>query len=403
MIARAFVCSVFVVCLPGLAAAQSLSQSAPADQAQSPPADRWFFPFLIAVVNANYNSASQLPGSWTAFALPEGPHNRSQLNISPANTVIGAAFKFPNVKDTEIGAKIDFNLRGTSPLAGQNTFAPLFGDIYLEMKYDPLRFVFGQTTDIISPLVPTTLNMYPWSYAPGSLGFFRPQIRVETTMSGGDQMEVTLQGGIAQAIQTFQISDEAIARQSGWPDVQARAAFGYGERSASGARKLEVGFWGHFGERNLTLLSGEESFNNSFSFGVDGRVMLPSKTTLQGEYYTGQLVGDYMGGIFQTFDPGTGNPIDAQGFWIEAGQRLRDSYRLHVGYGLDSVEEADLGALVSRKRNEVFYVNTFYDLSPELALAGELAWWRTQYRNLAANDASPFRLEFSVIYKWLGR
>jgi hypothetical protein len=76
---------------------------------------------------------------------------------------------------------------------------------------------------------------------------------------------------------------------------------------------------------------------------------------------------------------------------------------LHVGYGVDNVEDANLGAIVSRKLNQVIYGNVFYELSPELSLAGELAWWRTEYRLLTEQDASPFRLEFAIIYKWFSR
>ncbi len=388
---------------PALVSAQSAAASSNAQAAQAPASYRWFHPYAIFVINANMNSGALLPGGFAVFALPEGPQrDREQFNLSPANSLFGASFTFPSISDTKVGGKIDMTLRGSSPLNNQNTFAPLFANVYLDLTYEPVRFVFGQAQDVVSPLVPTTLNMYPLSYTPGSLGFFRPQFRVETTFGVGDNSHVFLQGALAQPIQTFQISNEAIATQSGWPDFQGRAALAAGAANAAGQRKIEFGIWGHFGERSLTMDSGEVAFNDSYSFGFDGRIQLLERTKIQGEYFTGQLVGDYMGAIFQTFDPISGIPVDAQGFWAEVEHGLNDKMQVHVGYGVDNVEEeGGVAQLFARNQNSNIYGNLFYGFSPELSIAGELSWWKTKYIGL--EDGAPFRFEMSLIYKWIGR
>jgi hypothetical protein len=383
--------------MPPAASAQTTPQAA------APAADRWFNPYTILVVNANLNSGALLPGSFSVFALPEGSQrDREQFNISPANSLFGADFKFPDIERTKVGAKVDLTLRGSSPLNNQNTFEPLFLNAYLDLSYESTRFVFGQAQDVISPLVPTTLNMYPTSYTPGSLGFFRPQVRIESRLGIAEETHLVLQGALAQAIQTFQISDEAAATQSGWPDVQARAALAAGAADALGRRKFELGAWGHFGERSLSLVSGDVQFNNTYSFGVDGRVQVLPRTVVQGEYFTGQLLGDYMGAIFQTFNAVSGIPVDAQGFWAEVEHGFNDEVLVHVGYGVDNVEEeAGLIGLFARNQNSNVYGNLFYAFSPELSAAGEVGWWRTKYPGL--EDGRPFRFELSIIYKWLGR
>ncbi len=389
---------------PAIVTAQPAEPAAPGTQAaQTPASDRWIHPYAIFVINANMNSGALLPGGVSVFALPEGPQrDREQFNISPANSLFGAAFTFPAINDTKVGGKVDLTLRGANPLSNQNTFSPLFANVYLDLTYEPVRFVFGQAQDVVSPLTPTTLNFYPLSYTPGSLGFFRPQFRVETTIGVADESHVMLQAAMAQPIQTFQISDEAVATQSGWPDVQARAALAAGQANAAGQRKFELGVWGHFGERSLTLSSGEVAFNDSYSFGFDGSVQLFSRTKVQGEYYTGQLVADYMGAIFQSFDPISGIPVDAQGFWAEVEHGFSETLQVHVGYGVDNVEEeGGVAQLFARNQNANFYGNLFYGFSPELAVAGELSWWRTKYIGL--EDGRPFRFELSLIYKWLGR
>jgi opacity protein-like surface antigen len=99
----------FACVMPPAASAQTTPQAA------APAADRWFNPYTILVVNANLNSGALLPGSFSVFALPEGSQrDREQFNISPANSLFGADFKFPDIERTKVGAKVDLTLRGSS-------------------------------------------------------------------------------------------------------------------------------------------------------------------------------------------------------------------------------------------------------------------------------------------------
>jgi hypothetical protein len=376
--------------------------AAAAKAEQTPPAqDHWFFPFLIVNANANFNAKTLLPGSVAYFAGPDIPQNTGQFNISAGNSVFGAEMKFAKVGEFDVNAKVDFDLRGTNPIQNQNVFQPLFGDIYLEFKNSDWRMLIGQTVDVISPLAPTTLNFYPWSYAPGSLGFFRPQIRVEDFLPMGDDKQLTIQGALTQAIQTFQVPGEVLARQSGWPDGQLRVAYGVGKPDMFGSRPTEFGAWSHFGRRDLVTSDGATRFRNTYSIGFDGKATIGSNTKVQGELFFGQLLGDYMGAVFQSYNVDTGQSVAAKGGWAEVEQKFADVYRLHVGYGVDNVDEKDVSTLVSRTQNGVLYGNVFYDMTPALSLAGEISLWRTKY--YALETATPTRLEFSVIYKFFGR
>jgi hypothetical protein len=381
------------------AAAQQSPQGAP--PASPPPAGGVFHPYVIFNVNANFNSKPLLPGSWAAFALPSAAAAKraEQFQISPGNSVFGAGFTFGKVNETEINGKVDFDLRGTTPLQNQNEFEILFLNVYLELKNGTKRLVIGQTSDVVSPLIPSTLNLFPTSYTPGSLGFVRPMVRAEHTLSSTDTAGIVVQGAVAQAIETLAVGGEALATQSGWPDIQARAAYSRGTPNPMGQRPIEVGVWGHFGERRLTLLSGVDQFDNTYSFGFDGRFQFSPTTKFQGEYYTGQLVGQYLGAILQEFDRTSGTPVDGQGFWVEVEHAVRPNAIAHVRYGLDNVEETGLGLVGPRTQNANLYANLFYGFSSELSLAGEFAWWHTAYRGLP--DASPIRFELSLIYKWI--
>jgi len=386
---------------PGAAASPAPAPTLPAEQTPAPAPDPWFMPFAIVVANANFNAKTLVPGSVAYFAAPDAALNTGQFNVSGGNTFVGVDLRGPKVGNYRVNAKIDLDLRGSSPISNQNVLEPLFGDVYLEFKSEDFRFLMGQTVDVISPLAPTTLNFYPLSYAPGSLGFFRPMIRAETYLPMGDDAQLTVQAALASAIQTFRVNNEAFARQSGWPDGQLRVAYGVGKPDVMGSRPTEFGVSSHFGRRDLTYTDLTEHFRNTYSINFDGKAQIGPNTKVQGEFFFGQLLADYMGGVFQSFNPNTGNSVAAKGGWAEVEQKFADTYRVHVGYGVDNVDEQDITVVTSRKQNGAFYANVFYDMTPAFSLAGELALWRTQY--FGDLSATPTRLEFSVIYKFFGR
>ncbi|MGH9855064.1 MAG: hypothetical protein ACREBD_34975, partial [Blastocatellia bacterium] len=262
-------------------------------------------PFGILVANVNYNTSGLAPGSVGFFALPDLPIDTAQFNISPGNTYLGVELKWPKIGKWEINGKVDFNLRGADPLAANNIFQPQFFNIYGEAKTERVRLLAGQAQDVVSPLFPNTLNQYPIRYIPGSLGYFRPQVRLETYQPISDNFTFIFRGAVAEAIQTFDVGNEVVGKQTGKPDGQARVAVGYGKPAPDDPfqkRLFEVGISGHIGERRGTLLTQpivERDFT-SWSENVDLSFKLGGKLRFEAEYFRGSVLGDYVGGAFQT-------------------------------------------------------------------------------------------------------
>ena len=120
--------------------AQTTSATRKAPAPSLPPYAAWdkdgvkIIPFGILIANVNYNSSSVDPGSIVGFAFPDIPTNTPQFNISPGNTYLGVDIKWPKIGDWEINGKVDFDLRGPTPLRANNIFAPLFIHVYGEAK-----------------------------------------------------------------------------------------------------------------------------------------------------------------------------------------------------------------------------------------------------------------------------
>jgi hypothetical protein len=357
-------------------------------------------PYGILITNVNYNSSALVPGSFGGFALPDIPVTNPQFNISPGNTYLGVDIKWPKIGDWEINGKVDFDLRGPTPLRVNNIFAPLFINIYGEAKTERYRILAGQTTDIISPTFSNSLNVFPAGFQPGRLGFFRPQVRFETYQPISDDYTFIFQGAIAEAIQTFQVADEVIGDQAGLPDGQSRFALGYGKpdpKDRYHRRPFELGVSGHLGKRSgtqLGVLITQRKFT-TWSGNIDLSFKIGSKLRFDAEFFNGSVLGDFTGGVFQTFNPARLVAIRAAGAWAQLTYDINDKWQVNAAYGRDDPFNRDL-APGQRSFNGMGFGNFFYRITPRLWIATEFSRWRTNWVGLPAGRA--FRVEPAVLF-----
>jgi hypothetical protein len=402
-----------------LPSAATASQRQPAQAAKPPALPRYaawdkdgvkIIPYGILIANVNYNSSPLDPGSIVGFALPKLPvgtilsniflPNTPQFNISPGNTILGVDIKWPKIGKWEINGKVDIDLRGPTPLRANNIFAPLFINVYGEAKTERYRLMAGQSEDLTSPLFSNSLNTYPFSYLPGKLGFFRPQVRFETYQPIGGGFTLIYKGAIAQAIQTFQVGDEVVGDQAGLPDGQSRLALGYGKpdrRDRYQRRPFELGVSGHIGKRQgtrLGLLFTERKFT-TWSGDIDLSFKIGRKLRFNAEFFTGSVLGDYAGGIFQTFNPLRFVSIRATGAWAQLTYDIADKWQVNAAYGRDDPLNRDL-AVAQRSLNESGFVNFYYRITPRLWVATELSRWRTDWVRFPTGRA--FRIEPAVLF-----
>src|SRR5262245_42135563 len=282
-------------------------------------------PHAVLVGSAAYNTYGLIPGSIAFYGVPRVPGiTGRQFSISAGNTLVGTDILLPKIGGWDIGGKFYFNLRGPTPLTDDNVFAPFFANVYIEARRGRHRILAGQATDVISPLSPRSLNLYPGNFLPGDLGAARPQVRYDYAWFAGDKTAVTLQSALATAVQTFQISDEVLGFGTDVPDVQLRVGVGRGEADPrSGKRPLEVGVSGHIGKRRTVLVSAlfEDDFT-MWSGNVDLAAKLGRRTSITGEAFVGAILGDYKGGILHTFNPVRGIGVRAAGGWAQLQYQL---------------------------------------------------------------------------------
>ena len=192
------------------------------------------------------------------------------------------------------------------------------------------------------------------------------------------------------------------ASQTGLPDFQGHVGLAFGpERPDGGPRLFECGIAGHVGRRQVVLqdpgnpLPGEVRQYASWSFVADGSLRLGNTTLIEGEYFIGQLIGDYSGAILQTVDPVKKVPIRARGGWVQLTQQLGTRWTVHAGFGTDDPFDQDLATAERRTNTEVFG-NVLFRIVGGLRVGLELSWWATQW--VDNPTATAFRVENAVLY-----
>jgi hypothetical protein len=352
------------------------------------------------VVNMNYNGSGLFPGSQANFAIRPDV-SESQFFISPQNSVIGIDLRASPNEGVQILGALAITLRSPQPLVTSNTISPQFYDVHLEARTKSFHVAFGQMPDVVYPVTPDVLNGMPPGYLPGAIGYTRPQLQAGGDLPLSDVLHLLVLGCVARPIQTFDVSDEFVARQAGVPDLQGRVAVGTGEPATGGAavrpheRPVEIGVDGHWGRRRITLLPPDlrNLTYTTWSVGGDLHIKLPTDTTLRAEVFVGSLLGDYQAGVFHTVDPKLLVAVHAWGFWAQISQVLSDQFRVGAAYGFDDPSTADL-APVTRARNQALLLTGFWDIIDRLGIGLELSRWQTAY--VGTSTAVALRADVAV-------
>jgi hypothetical protein len=254
----------------------------------------------------------------------------------------------------------------------------------------------GQASDVISPLVPGTLN-YTVAWWAGNTGYRRPQLRVTRRVDMGGGKEVRFEGAATRTIGDDFVTSEPgdSGADSELPTFQGL----FGVTLPVAGRGLGLGVYGHHGKENLHKeLGGEPVELTSSSVGVYLTLPMGSAVTLSGEAWAGSNLDDYLGGVGQgiRITNTTATAIAAQGGWAELAWR-GDGTRLHAGFSMDDPDDADLLS-ENRARNSAFWGTWIRESGGGLSYGIEVSRWDTRYVTL--RDGTSWRVQMSVVYSF---
>ncbi len=334
-----------------------------------------------------YNTQRTFTSAYTLFAFSEDIENEATYTIDARRTRVGLLVDGPtiaNLGSAKTGGKIEIDFHGD--FVTENRASVLLREAYWEVKNEQYRVLVGQTWDVISPLYPDTLS-YAYGYFAGNIGFRRAQFRAECNADLTELLQWTIHGSLNQDIISDFVTEPGIRREaSSWPVIEARTALSLRGRG-DGHDLATLGFSGHIGETGFDFLTaGPPPLNlppennarfRTWSFNVDAHLPVTSRCGIRGEFFTGENLSAFLGGVGQGVCPCLRMPIGSTGGWCELWYDWTSEVRSHLGYGIDDPNQNDI--LFGINSNQFIFVNIVWDVDARLTTGFEVTYFDTRY------------------------
>ncbi len=333
-------------------------------------------------------------------------------------------------KDQECGirtdAKLEFDFYGlgaskSNDFSKENKPAPMLRHAYIKVTKGNWSLLAGQTSDVISPLVPKTVN-YTVAWGQGNIGYRRPQFRISGVVPVTDAFKIKTAVAASRTL-GGDLDDDEIddGADSAIPTFQGRFAFC--SKFGDGG-KVELGFSGHYGKEEYTkteiVISESDTFAvaseepiESWSFNVDFLLKPNDIITLSGEYFTGQVLGSYLGGVLQSVNP-LNQEIGSKGGWGMISIKPCKKLMINAGYAWDDPDEEDFAIPESpgaghsfKDLNSCIFGNIMYSLTSNVTAMLEVSSLKTTYMSKvydtvkseivsSSEDYDDIRIQFAL-------
>jgi hypothetical protein len=356
-------------------------------------------------LDAAYDTSRILNGNFAQWVEPENRNkNDNQFNMTANETRLGLNIKGPQSADLKTGGRVEIDFYGGG---AENKSNPMLRHAYMTLGWpeDKFEILAGQTSDVISPLNPQTLN-YSVAWWAGNIGYRRPQIRLTKGFSLNQDTSLKLEGAIARTIGqsgTFTPGDSG--EDAGIPTFEARTSITF---PGLGYKPTTIGFSGHWAKEEFDVnANGCHNDFESWSLNIDITQPVNPWLTIKGEMFHGQDLAAFLGGIGQGLrnigtasSPVFDREITSTGGWAAAELGPWDKWNFNLGFGIDDTENGDLSNVTNSNRqlNRMFFGNVIYSLDKNAQIGFELSQWHTEYEDLG--NADSIRAQTSFIYKF---
>jgi hypothetical protein len=338
-----------------------------------------------------YATSRTEPARFTLWIASEQEQGEAAFDLDARRSRIGVDITGPPIAlwgDLSSGGRFEVDFLGN--FTTDNQPDTRLRHVYFEAQNERRRLLVGQTWDVVSPLLPNTVN-FPVAWAAGNVGFRRNQFRIERYGFPGDT-RIGMQAAIAQnVIQDLAsgFNSVGVTRETGnWPMIQTRMVIGWDDVRGAG-ESMAFGISGHIGETGFDFAAGDPANPalgpeddvrvRTWSINADGVIPLTDRVALRGEWFAGENLSNILGGIVQGVCPCLRQPIAAMGGWAEMRYLASQRVSFHIGYSIDDPNDED--SLIGRTKNQTLYGNVFYRVTEKFTSGWEVSWWRTDYQN----------------------
>ncbi len=354
-------------------------------------------------LDSAYDSSRINNGNYAKWVESESTNDDdNQFNMTANETRLGMLINGPDNGSMKTSGRVEVDFYGGGD---ENKSHLMMRHAYLKLDWPKSRFniIAGQTSDVISPLFPQTVN-YSVGWWTGNIGYRRPQLRFTKEMRINKDVDLKLEGAFARTIGRSDAVASPNGTESGedkgFPSLQGRVSITlplYNQQQAT------IGFSGHSGKEEYDLdITGNNTEFKTWSLNMDFTQPINNKLTIKGEIFTGENLDAYLGGIGQGVITDTTKTtfykeIASSGGWIAASLGPWNNKRFNIGIASDDPDNSDINT-GDRSLNRSVFGNMYYALNKQTDVAFELSHWRTEYKG--PGDGDSLRAQLALIYKF---
>lgn len=348
-------------------------------------------------LDGSYNDSRVSNGNFATYVFGEGAvKNDDTVNFTARQSRIGVDITAPEYSGFKTKGKVEVDFYGDGSAAHENKAEPMLRQAYLETTRGGMSILAGQTSDVISPLNPSTLN-YTVGWGAGNIGYRRAQARISYNKSFDEFTGLLTQIALARStgLTNEDLDGNSVndGDDSGFPTIQGRLAL---TTKGFAGKKNVIGISGHYGQEEADW-PGAETDLDSWSGNIDFVIPLSERFTLSGEAFTGENLDDYFGGILQGVNATTRDEISSKGMWSQINFAYNKEWQYNAGLGIDNPDTNDIN-VANRDKNSFYFVNTMFKVIPMLTIGFEYSYWETEYKGSA--DGTANRFQTSAIFSW---
>lgn len=347
--------------------------------------------------DAAWDNTRIYPGDYRLWVTPLAENN-NEFFLTANETRMGFDFWWDE-ENYRTTAKVEFDFFGAAP--AENKSQPMLRHAYVQLSAETWELLFGQTWDVISPLNPKTVN-YSVLWTQGNIGYRRPQMRLTLKMAPADETQLKIAAAISRNIgSNFDGDGLDDGADSGMPTVQGRIGL---MKKMGEEGNLGIGVSGHYGQEKY---DNDDFDTPSWSVNGDLSVKFNSRLALLGEFFYGENLSQYLGGVAQGVTP-VGAALPAMGGWGMLQVQATPKVTVNLGYGFDDPDDAEWEVpddgedYTLKDLNSEAFANLMYGLTDNVSLMFEGAYMTTKYTtktfgsDAVSEDYDAFRAQFAV-------
>ncbi|NTW11591.1 MAG: hypothetical protein HGA26_09580, partial [Chlorobiaceae bacterium] len=302
----------------------------------------------FARLDAAWESGQIYPGNIALWAQPYGMgRNDGEWNLTAGASRLGFNLSGPDTEKLRLSGTIEIDFTGGGAENNQN---PRMRHAYLKAFWPASDFsiIAGQTWDLVGSLIPFTDDpAIMWDA--GNIGGRHPQLRLTRGFKTGEKGRIELAVAASRTIGEKDIvSVTDTGRDADMPTIQGRIAL-------SGPVIVEdkpatIAVSGHYGQEEWDTDTGNTHKTlDSWSCNVELSLPLSRKLLFAGEYFTGENLDEFYGGIGQGVNTGSNAKaitniwnIRSHGGWAALKYFASPSTTFSIGAGIDDPNDSDL-------------------------------------------------------------